>query len=184
MTPARPSPGDAPRREGRVTTVGGEVDEDVRKALAFVLRSTEVRPQTEGELRAKLRRRDVDEDTAEEALRHARALGAVDDHAFAHSWVSERGLGRGYGASRLREELRRRLVPQVLIDEALTGLEARDDYSAAAALARKRLRQLPAGLAPEAVVRRLTSFLVRRGHPPGLAQRVAIDISGIDRDWD
>jgi hypothetical protein len=49
---------------------------------------------------------------------------------------------------------------------------------------RTRLRQLPARLEPEAVARRLTAYLVRRGHPPGLAQRVAITVSGIAEEWD
>jgi regulatory protein len=173
-----------PAARERVTTIGGDVDEDVRKALAFVLRSTDARPQTEAEIRAKLRSRDFDDATLDEALRHARAMRALDDQAFARSWVEERGTERGYGAARLRQELRRRLVPEAIIDEALTRLDSRDDYSAAAELARRRLRQLPATLAPEAVARRLTAYLVRRGHPPGLAQRAAIDVSGIDREWD
>ncbi len=165
-------------------SITADVDEDVRRALAFVLRATDARPQTEAELRSKLRGRDFDESTIDEALRHARALRAVDDEAFARAWVEQRGLERGYGAARVRQELRRRQVPEPLIEEALTTLETRDDHSAAAHLARQRLAQLPATLAPEAVVRRLTAYLVRRGHPPGLAQRVAIEVSGVDRDWD
>jgi regulatory protein len=172
------------RREGTVAAVGAEVPEDVRKAVAFVLRSTGQRPQTEGELRAKLRTRDYDDEVIDAALEHARALRAVDDEAFAASWVTERGLDRGFGAARLRNELRKRLLPEPLIETALLQLEERDDMGAATDLARKRLRSLPGTLEPEAVVRRLTAYLVRRGHPPGLSQRVAITVSGIDRDWD
>jgi regulatory protein len=164
--------------------VGAEVPEDVRRALAHVLRSTGQRPQTEAELRSKLRGREIPDDVAAQALRHARALGAVDDAAFAAAWVEERGVGKGYGAGRLRTELRRRLVPEPFIDDALAILDGRDDGSAATELARRRLSQLPSSLPPEAVVRRLTAYLVRRGHPPVLAQRVAVDVSGIDRDWD
>ncbi len=172
------------RREGAISTVGRDVPEEVRKAVAFILRSTGQRAQTEAELRAKLRTREFDEDAIEAAIVQARGLRAVDDEAFARSWVAERGHDRGYGAARLRNELRRRQLPAALIEQALASLEDRDDHDAATALARKRLGQLPASLTTEAVVRRLIAYLVRRGHPPGLAQRVAITVSGIDRDWD
>jgi regulatory protein len=174
----------AARREGSVATLGADVPEDVRKAVAFILRSTGQRAQTEAELRAKLTRREIDGGVITAALDHARTLRAVDDEAFARSWVAERGLERGFGATRLRAELRKRQLPDALIEQALAGLEDRDDHDAATALARKRLQQLPSSLPTEAVVRRLTAYLVRRGHPPGLAQRVAITVSGIDRDWD
>ena len=184
MTGARSQADSAPRRAERVVRITADVGEDVRRALAYLLRSTDARPQTEAEVRSKLLGRDFDEETVDEALRHARALRAVDDEAFARAWVEQRGLERGYGVARVRQELRRRLVPEPLIDYALAALEVRDDHSAAAELARRRLAQLPSSLAPEALVRRLTAYLVRRGHPPTLAQRVAIEISGIDRDWD
>jgi regulatory protein len=167
-----------------VRTIGADVDEDVRKAVAFILRSTGAKPQSEAEIRSKLRGRDHDETTIEAAIVHARALRALDDAALATTWVEERGVGKGYGAARLRQELQRRLIPEHLIEDAIARLDARDDLSAATELARRRVRQLPATLQPEAVVRRLTAYLIRRGHPPGLAQRVAIDVSGINRDWD
>lgn len=153
-------------------------------ALAFILRSTKARPQTEAELRAKLHGRGVAEEEADTALDRARRVGAVDDAAFARAWVADRGTGRGFGASRLRDELRRRLVPEPLIADALAPLEARDDLAVATDLARDRLRQLPASLQPEAMARRLQAFLERRGYGPGLAQRVAITVSGLDRVWD
>jgi regulatory protein len=174
----------AGRREGTVAAVGSEVPEDVRKAVAFILRSTGQRPQTEAEIRKKLLGREYDDRTTDEAIAHARTLKALDDAALARSWVEERGIGKGFGVARLRRELQRRLVPDDVIEDALSRLDSRDDLTAALELARKRVRQLPASLEPEAVVRRLTSYLVRRGHPPGLAQRVAIDVSGINREWD
>ncbi len=158
--------------------------DEVAAAVAFVLRSTANRPQTEAELRAKLARREVGEDVAASALQRAREIGAVDDAAFAAAWVEDRGRERGFGVGRLREELRRRLVPEPLIADALAALEDRDDLAVATDLARARLRQLPAALQPEAVARRLQAYLVRRGYGPGLAQRVAIEVSGLDHAWD
>jgi regulatory protein len=156
----------------------------VAAAFAFLLRSTQHRPQTEAELRAKLAARGVPEDVADAALDRARQVGAVDDAAFAAAWVEDRGRRRGYGVGRLREELRRRLVPEPFIEDALATLEDRDDLAVATDLARTRLRQLPGALQPEAVARRLQGHLERRGYAPGLAQRVAVEVSGLAHRWD
>ena len=153
-------------------------------AVAFVLRSTRARPQTAAELRAKLSDRRYDTAVIGAAIARAAELGAIDDAAFARAWVADRGLVRGYSASRLRQELRRRRVPQPLIDDALAQLEDRDDLAVATDLARTRAQRMPATLEPDAVARRLMGFLARRGYSETLARRVAIDVSGLDRHWD
>lgn len=159
-------------------------DGEVGKALAFLLRSTGARPQTEAELRDKLATREVPEDAAEEALERARAVGAVNDRAFALAWVEDRGRVRGYGVSRLRRELRRRRVPEPLVEEALGTLEDRDEGAAALALARERAQRMPAALPPDTVARRVIGFLVRRGYSPGTAQWAARQATALDQEWD
>jgi regulatory protein len=159
-------------------------DDALRRALAFVLRSTKARPQTAAELRDKLAAREYDSDVIAAAIDRAIRLGAIDDAAFAHAWVADRGMVRGYSAARLRRELQRRQVPDALIDDALTRLDDRDDLAVASELARERAQKLPASLPPEAVARRLIGFLARRGYSEALARRVAIDVSGLDRRWD
>jgi regulatory protein len=167
-----------------VSSVGAAGDGDpVTAAVAFLLRSTQSRPQTEAELRDKLRKREVPADIAECALDRARQLGATDDAAFARAWVADRGVKRGYATARLRVELRRRLVPDGLIEAALATLS---EQVTATQLASKRAAGMPASLEPPAVARRLQGYLLRRGYAPALAQRVAIDVSGLDRyrSWD
>ena len=127
----------------------------------------------------RLRSREVPGAVAEAALVQAKALGAIDDAGFARAWVEDRGRHRGYGAARLRDELRRRLVPDALIDTALGQLEDRDDLAVATELARERARCLPESLSPQAAARRLHGYLTRRGYPNGLAERVALSVSGI-----
>lgn len=166
-----------------MTGPGGR-SEDVTSALRFVLRSTKTRPQTEAELRSKLRGREHPDEVIDAAIERAKAIGAIDDVAFAKAWVHDRGVGRGYSAVRVREELRRRAVPEPVIDTALGELETRDELAVATELARRRARQLPAKLTPEAVARRLLGFLGRRGYTEALARRVAIEVSGLDREWD
>jgi regulatory protein len=157
----------------------------VDNAFAELLRRTSQRPQTEAEITAVLARR-YDEETVAAAVRRGRSAGAVDDEAFARAWVDDRGHKRGYGFARLRDELRRRQVPEPLIEQALEGLSERDDLATATELARKRASSFPASLDPPAVARRLAGFLARRGYGPSLAQKVAVDVSGLDRyrSWD
>jgi len=167
-----------------MSTAPVRADGEVGKALAFILRSTSARPQTEAELRDKLAGREVSDDVAEEALVKARGLGAVDDRAFAQAWIEDRGRVRGYGMARLRDELRRRRVPAAIADEALASLEDRDEAEAALQLARQRAQRLPSSLPPEAVARRVMGYLVRRGYPPGIAQGAVRRATALDREWD
>lgn len=161
-------------------TTGSPVD----GAVAFILRSTRQRPQTRAELAGKLQGREVPAAVAEAALDRAADLGAVDDEAFARAWVEDRGVARGYGVLRLRRELQRRGVPDAVTEQALDRLADRDPLAAATALARRRAAGMPGDLAPEVVARRLVSFLARRGYDQGLSRRVAITVSGLDREWD
>lgn len=160
------------------------VDREVERAVAFLLRSTRNRPQTEAELRDKLVRKGLPAPVLAAAVSRAREIGVIDDGAFARAWVADRGVQRGYGTSRLRQELVRRQVPDALVDEALAELDERDDEAVATELAEQRFASMPSTLEPEAAARRLLGFLARRGYPPGLAQRVARRVSGLDRVWD
>lgn len=153
-------------------------DEALAEAVRFVLRSTRKRPQTEAEVAAKLRRRGNGEDVIERTLAEARRHGLVDDAAFAVAWVEDRGRHRGFGAARLREELARRGVCDADIDAALRRLDDRDDHTTAVELARQRAARLPGNLSQDARVRRVGGYLVRRGHPPGLAERAAREALG------
>jgi regulatory protein len=160
------------------------VDREVEKAVAFLLRSTRNRPQTEAELRDKLRGRNLPDGVVRAAITRATELGLIDDIAFAKAWVTDRGHQRGYGQARLRQELLRRQVPVDVVDAALADLEQRDEEAVATALAEERFARMPPDLEPDRVARRLVGFLGRKGYPPGIAQRVAKQVSGLDRVWD
>lgn len=156
----------------------------VAAATAFVLRSARARPQTVAELRDKLASRGFTDGVIDAAIARGIDAGALDDAAFARAWVGDRGLTRGYATGRLRRELRDRSVPEPLIDDALAQLDDRDDLAVVTELARARAQRMPARLPPETVARRLIGFLARRGYPEGLARRVAVEVSGLDRAWD
>jgi regulatory protein len=153
-------------------------------AMGFLIRSTNQRPLTEGEARDKLAAREHPPEVIDAVIEQAVAGKLLDDRAFAEGWVNDRGVNRGYGRDRLRRELRKRKIPDPLIDQALVVLEDHDETAQATALARKRAQGMPATLEPPKVAQRLVGFLVRRGFPSHVAHDVARKVTAMDRDWD
>jgi len=98
------------------------------------------------------------------------ARGYVDDAAFARHWVTTRAA-RGYGAARLRAELRARGVASALIDAALGALDRGGQLDEARRLAHRRLPALRRA-APEKAATRLRDHLLRRGFPGGVVAQV------------
>lgn len=96
--------------------------------------------------------------------------GYVDDAAYAHHWVSTRAV-RGYGAARLRAELRARGVAPALIEAAMAPLGRGDQLEEARRLARRRLPALTR-VGPDKAASRLRDHLLRRGFPGGVVAQV------------
>ena len=96
--------------------------------------------------------------------------GYVDDAAYAHHWVSTRAP-RGYGAARLRAELRARGVASTLIEAALASVDRGDQLEEARRLVRRRLPALTR-VAPDKAAARLRDHLLRRGFPGGVVAQV------------
>src|SRR5207253_9702277 len=86
-------------------------------------------------LACRLVRRGASKDIAAEVVAARAGGGYGDDAAFARHWVTTRAA-RGYGAARLRAELRARGVATALVDAALATLEGEDQLAQARALAR------------------------------------------------
>jgi regulatory protein len=96
--------------------------------------------------------------------------GYVDDAAFARQWVATRAA-RGYGAARLRAELRARGVGAALVDAALSALDRGGQLDEARRLARRRLPAL-ARIASDKAAARLRDHLLRRGFSTGVVVQV------------
>ena len=108
------------------------------------------------------------------------ARGYVDDAAFARHWVTSRAA-RGYGAARLRAELRARGVASALIDTALGALDRGGQLDEARRLAGRRLPALRRA-APEKAATRLRDHLLRRGFPGGVVAQVVRESLRLPRD--
>ena len=90
---------------------------DRQKALELLSR----RPHSRKELCDKLLRRGVSEQSAQDCVEWLSELGFLNDGEYAGA-VARHYTAKGYGAGRVREELRRRGVERELADETLAGL--------------------------------------------------------------
>jgi len=133
------------------------------------------RPLTTADLRRRLVRRGAPEDVAQAVVADLAARGYVDDAAFARHWVETRSA-RGYGAGRLRAELRAHGVPAALIDGALASLTTDAALGRAREAARRRLPALARGR-PDRLAARLHDHLARRGFPAPVIARVLREVA-------
>ncbi|MBQ3481868.1 MAG: regulatory protein RecX [Oscillospiraceae bacterium] len=126
---------------------------DRQKALEILSR----RPYSRRELKDKLLRRGTDEQSAEECIQWLSERGFLDDEEYAGA-VARHYAAKGYGAGRVKTELRRRGIERELSDETLAALpentEKIDAYIA------RRLRDP----SDRDSVRKISAALFRRGY--------------------
>lgn len=128
-------------------------EETRKKALALLDR----RDYGSEELCAKLIEKGAEPDEARAAVRYMIRVGFIDDERYA-AMVARHYAAKGYGAGRVREELRRRKLDRELWDAALAELPEPDET--VDALLRVKLR---GKAADRDTVRKAGAALVRRG---------------------
>jgi regulatory protein len=161
-------------------TAGDGVGDDVIRAMGYIRSATAMTPISEGRLRGKLEKREYPAIVIRLALEQARKERLVDDVAFAAALVDE-SLAKGHAPRRIREDLYQRGFDRDLIVETMARTESQDPEAAAFAVARDRADSL-SGLDPEKAYRRLVAYLARRGHPEGLARKVARQVLWVERE--
>jgi regulatory protein len=141
-------------------------DDEVQRAVDRALRFLATRPRSEHEVRQSLRQKDVPLPVIDRALERVRALGYLDDHAFAEFWVSDRRQFKPLSARALRYELRQKGVAADIIDDVLREQDDSDGaYKAALSQVRRIRHSQPAELR-----HKLMMFLARRGFPPRVSR--------------
>lgn len=125
------------------------------KTKAFSL--LEKRDYSRGEMVSKLREKGFEEEDAAAAADRLCELGVIDDAKYA-AMVVRHYAGKGYGVSRVKQELFRRRIPRELYDEALEEMPEQD--GAVDELLRAKLRGREAD---RDSVRRAADALFRRG---------------------
>ena len=153
---------------------------DARRARLVAADLLSRRAWTRADLTRRLCRRGATPEVAAEVAADLVARGHLDDAAFARHWVETRA-GRGYGAARLRAELRQRGVAQRLIDAAIGALGPSGALAGARAVAERRLPALR-GLEPQRAAARLRDHLLRRGYAAGIVMRVVREVLGAPPD--
>jgi SOS response regulatory protein OraA/RecX len=154
-----------------------------RRAENVALAALTRHDASEGEIRAKLVAKGLEEAEVEGELDRLRRVGLIDDTAFATRLLDRLRERKGLGDQAIRSTLRGRLVPQDVIDGVLAD-QAEDEETAAERLqevADDRARKL--GALDRAVAeRRLTAFLMRKGYSGSsvrTAVRAALEGAGI-----
>ncbi|MFJ3309181.1 recombination regulator RecX [Streptomyces sp. NPDC086549] len=155
------------------------------RARAICLRLLTGTPRTRKQLEDALRKREIPDDVAEEALSRFEEVGLIDDSAFADAWVESRHHGRGLARRALARELRTKGVDSTLIDEAVAQLDSEQEETTARELVARKLRSTR-GLDRDKRIRRLAGMLARKGYTEGMALRVvrqALEEEGEDTEF-
>lgn len=115
------------------------------------------------QLRKILEQREIDPEIADKVIERFTEVGLIDDAAYAETIVNSRRNYKGLAKSAIKRELNEKGVSQELVEEAISGITAEDDFESAKQLATRRFRQM-AHLEKEVRTRRLAGYLQRKGY--------------------
>jgi regulatory protein len=125
-----------------------------------------------------LRRRGAPDGLAQTIVADLEARGYVDDAGFARFWAEARARGRSVGSIRLRRELAAKGIPPHLVTAAVEAAFAeRGEGERAREAAERRLPALRR-YRSERLAPRLRDYLLRRGYPPVIVERIVSDVVG------
>ena len=128
-------------------------EETRKKALSLLER----RDYGSAELAAKLVDKGAEPDDAQSVVRYMIRVGFIDDERYA-AMVARHYAAKGYGASRIKQELRRHGVSRELWDEAMSQMPEQDEYLA------RFLRSRLSDPGDRAQVKKVSDALFRRGY--------------------
>lgn len=148
--------------------------EGYQAARQVVLRQLAVGPRTRKQLLDKLAQRGCADEVAARVLDRMAEVGLVDDQSFAEMMVRSRQETKGLATPALRHELRRKGVPDDIVEGALQDVDPHRERAQAEELVDKRLRTLQ-GLDRVVQTRRLAGFLARKGYGAAVSYKVIRD---------
>ena len=136
----------------------------LQKAVKFL----SYRPRSEDEVRKNLKKHKFQEEIIEKVIDRMRRGGLVNDVNFAELWVENRSEFRPRGSRLLRMELRKKGIPDDVIENATKDLtEDELAFRAASKQARKYKK-----LEWQEFRKKMNGFLARRGFDYGIISNV------------
>ncbi|MCL2391298.1 MAG: recombination regulator RecX [Oscillospiraceae bacterium] len=116
------------------------------------------RQMSSAEMGKRLLQKGESEDNAQKTVMWLERIGAINDTDFAEA-ICLHYFKKGYGLSRIKDELYRRGIERELWDAALATIETEEPNDAAVDFIKKKLR----GSTDKDDIRRATDALCRRG---------------------
>lgn len=167
----RPSSRSKSRRSPSGETEDGSLDQprllspekQESRARNVVLHQLARSAKSTSQLRKILEQREISTEIAEKVLERFTEVGLIDDAAYAETIVNSRRNYKGLAKSAIKRELNEKGVSQELVEEAISGITAEDDFESAKQLATRRFRQM-AHLDKAVRTRRLAGYLQRKGY--------------------
>lgn len=139
-----------------------EADE-LTKIRQATYRYLSYRPRTAWEVEQYLQRRDWEKTLILRVLEEMSQAGYIDDQTYAREWVKQRHENKGFGARRLKQELKKKGIASRWIEEALTELDEASERQQAMIIAERRYLRIcdePWGN----IQRKIGGYLQRRGY--------------------
>jgi regulatory protein len=122
------------------------------------------------ELEQVLAKREIEPEVAAAELDRLESVGLLDDAALAVTLVYTQHTRKGLGRSAIEQELKRRHIDPVIIEDALEEIADDDELERATELAVKRIGQM-SSYDDETVKRRLHGFLARKGYSSDVVRK-------------
>jgi regulatory protein len=149
-------------------------DEQLPLAREAALRLLTVRERSAVELRSRLRQKGFDPEVILAVLERLQESDLQDDGRFAAQFAGA-ALARGMAGRRIQAELRARGVSKDLAAEASVE-DPDEELARARELAGRRASRME-NLPTEAVLRRITGLLARKGFDPETCRLVASEVA-------
>lgn len=134
------------------------------------LRYVSYRPRTVREAEQHLLQKGFDRALIQSVLESMKQQGYLDDRQYATNWIRERQTGKKLGINRLRQELKRKGISSIYIEEAISEENIIEERQLVTEVAERRYSRL-CQEDWQTVERRLGSYLLRRGFPSHLVRQ-------------
>lgn len=135
-------------------------------ALGIALKYLNRRDRTVHEVRVRLQRAAVDEQTAGEVIESLIEQRFLDDARFARLFAEDKRTLEAWGSDRIERALLARGIDRELIQEASAGASAESEFDRALSLLRRRFPAAPENRRDRD---RALGVLLRKGYDPDLA---------------